>query len=413
MAEAKSASKSARPAPQEGPARRSPANDTPNTPEPATTSDLTQIIQELQKRLASVEKRQTASTRKRKSDASSDAAQTPARSDGKTPAKASASAALEARLQDFRDLEQALHLEELALHTRGKAAAQEELLLQHESQTLQLKMKSFRAATQRLREQESQLQQGLATLTLERQKLEEERRTLEQVRLELEAARQQLDADRAAMKEQSIALTAPLAALVSGPQESDVHRTDLTSKFRLIRIISLTSLALASVVGLSITLAWLTIDPIYRASATVQGLVIDPAAATSDHAAWLTDATLEKSMTTLEQRGLRPFASVEIMRQAMQEHLTLSPSEEGSTEFAYESHHRDQAVLILDAMMRSLVQTDGAAPPAPASLTLTRAAAADLDPVRDGRLRATLAYVLLMACIITGIEVLRRKIQQT
>ncbi len=407
MAEAKPIPKPTQPPPRIPPAPPAPPAP-PVPPVPTTTGDLARIIQELQKRLAGVEKRQMTGIRKRKSDASPDAAQPPAAA----PAKASASAALEVRLQDFRDLEQALHLEELALHTRAKAAAQEELLLQHESRTLQLKMKSFRAATLRLREQESQLEQGLATLNHERRKLEE-------VRHELDAARQQLEADRAAMNEQSVHEPKEPEEPEGGWGWRLCASPGPVATFRMVRTISLAALALAAIVSLCIALAWLTIDPIYRADATVKGLSIDPTASNADHATWLTDATLQRSMTTLQQRGLRPFSSVETMRQAIREHLTLSSNEEGSTEFAYESRHRDQAVLTLDALVRSLVQPDGAAPPrtggtgGTGGLTITRAAAAALDPVHDGRPRAAMAYLLLATCIIAAIVTLRRKMRQS
>lgn len=413
MAQAKSSVRSVQSAATPAAARRSAAKDSAGasdvTSEPTTTGDLAKVIEELKRRIAKVENKQDPGANlKRKrlasDDASSDSPDTPVDA---TP--------IQARLRDLCQLEQALHLEEVTIHTRAKAAAQEEFFLIQESQTLQLKLRSFRSATHHLRQQETELEQNTAAFHRDKQNLDQERQTLEQLRQELDAARAQLEADRASMEEQAKAITAPLAALNDAPKNHSITTRHYASHMVLMRTAALAGLALVAMMGLSFAMAWLSFTPTYRASATVAGLNVDAAAlspATADATAWISDATLSQSMITLEQRGIRLFSTPADMRQTLRDEMHATAAADGVIELTFDSPHRDEGVLVLDAIIRSLtaVRDTGDAQANP--VRIIRAAAAGLDPIRDGRFSSAVHYFLMTCVTIALIVAAMRKFRR-
>lgn len=349
-------------------------------------SELTQVIAEMQARLANVEKR-AASARQKRAAESNDAA---AASRPKS-ATSEADEAAAKKLEALREREQAIDIEEAALRTRAEAAAQEELLLRKETQTLYLKLQSFRHLTRKLRDMETTLAGLSRELDARAQQVTADESALEKTRQELERMRTALAAEQAMIGEREAALAAPLSAMNSQPVTSKpvLHEAPLSPRQRIALATSVAVLVIVSTAALSVTIAWLTVEPVYRATAMLAPVTALAAAPADFFAAPVRAA----SRSLLEQRGLRPFDSDEAMAASLNEKMTIIKDGKTDLHLSFESTHRDEAVLILEALTRSYAKAN-----AEIGITIARAAAADLSPIRDGRIgRAMILFILILS----------------
>lgn len=355
-------------------------------------TELSKVVAELQSRLANIEKRK--STHSRRKQGSSDA-----EGDSTAAIESTSPSALQEtrnrKLDAIREREQSLDIEEVALHTRAKAAAQEELLIRHETQTLKLKLQTFRGLTRQLREQESLLAAAREALNVDIEKLAGEQRQLERAKQELAAERGAVEAEWALIREREVALAAPFAAMArsvgstslpASSQDSATYHTALIAS-----LATLTFVALAALAG---TLAYLTVKPIYRATATLAPAIAGTSPSPSDH---FPPAVLSASRSLLEQRGLRPYESDEGMLLALNHEMTLSFGAQQELNLTLDAPEREQAILVLEALTRSYAKAH-----ANRNVAITRAAAADLAPIRDGRMARGMLYFLLFAMLIVA-----------
>jgi hypothetical protein len=176
---------------------------------------------------------------------------------------------------------------------------------------------------------------------------------------------------------------------------------------RLWRLFSVTSLGLAAVAAVSLAIAWLTVAPVYRATAAIAPA--DSGAPTAaDH---FPAPVLADSIGMLAQRGLRPFESADAMAAALDEQLAVAPAPGGQVVLSYESQSRELAVFIVDALARSYVRAH-----AGAGARITQAAAADLLPHRDDRVQKAIhwfitfvALAAALALVIAALQMFRQR----
>jgi hypothetical protein len=332
--------------------------------------DLSRVVEQLHERLANLEKRRAAA--KKKASVEPLAASHVTSSGG--------AAELDARLREFRELEESLQIEKLALHTRLRAAEQEELLLRNESQTLQLKMRSFRLQTQKLRAEEAEVSLRAQELRRATELAAKDRQQIEHARHELEQMRQQMD-----QQQRAVHLDRATAGANPGAESQAILIAPASPATRSALAGALVILALAATAGVAIALAWLTVPTVYRASATLASTT-GPIPGAAD--VLFNDAILDASLGLLRQRGLQPFDSPAAFAGYLKEHLTLISDAGNHLTLTCDDPLREQAVFILEALTRSYVAAH-----ARESVTVTHAAAADLYPVRDDRPRtATMIF---------------------
>lgn len=438
----------------------SPAADTGAHPaepvEPAIVQgELGKVIAELQQRLATLESQKSAARGRRRAaakastDDASLAAHAPPQAD-----------ALDARFRDLREQEAVVLTERLGLHTRQRAAQQEEVLLRNETHTLQLKLRAFKAMSLRLREQESELARAAAELKSRQETFERERQVAEQGRQELERIKAQLERERETLEAQlqqareqmaaefqcereamsaaaaaTSVVVAPrptggprpaelAAASITGPTLAATNATSLvlvrpagplgrlrTSLGRVPLAFGLALIGLAGAALVSIALGWLTVTPIYRATA-----IITPAATTAAESSAVADhfttPVIAESLGLLAQRGMRPFETPDAMAASLQKNMTLALGPNRALALSYESPDRDMAVFVLDALSRAYAKVH-----AGAGTKVSHAAAADLFPYRDGRaMRAAMwfiCFVLIAAAITAARMVLQMRQART
>ena len=349
--------------------------------------ELTKVIAELQARIETVEKQKSTAPRKKRTATNPETG--PATIATPSASQAPPVEPADRKLEALRDRELSLDIEEAALRTRAKAAAQEELLIRHETQTLQLKLRSFNILTRKLRDTEAALAARSEALDLKARQLADEAQALEQTRQELALLRADLQTEQALISEREVALAAPFAAMASHrdvPIQSQASSPIPNSSIALAT--SLAVIAIIAAAAIAIAISWLTIEPVYRATATIA-----PVATPATTPAELFNPSIRgATRSLLEQRGLLPFESDEAMAAALNERMTITTGEKSEVTLWLESTRRDEAVLILEALSRSYAKAN-----ADQKVTITRAAAADLAPLRDDRPgRAGLYFAMIV-----------------
>ncbi|MEX2214692.1 MAG: hypothetical protein WD768_11220 [Phycisphaeraceae bacterium] len=156
--------------------------------------------------------------------------------------------------------------------------------------------------------------------------------------------------------------------------------------------VSIIALGVAAWLGLCVAVAHLSIDPVYRAS-----VVLNHPSPTASETI-LSDAVLGQAIDLLSQRGLKPFESVSSMREKLSASLNVESQTEGRVTLRLDSPRREEAVFILEAVSRSIVQHSDAS-----TTGLAIASAAPLTPLRDERWSSAIMWFVVSALIAAAV----------